>query len=212
EYYFGCGSSKLGSVVRILLTNIILFCAIACSSTNNSFIPVKEKDKRNNWFRVSLYLEGLGKSLVYSANIEYRFKKRIPRFALNAGYGSINLQPAVFMNRTDSVRHYKSIPVGFSILAGNNGNYLEMALGHTWIEKNFEFFNVSANLTKYEYYYAVIGYRFHGIKGYHFRIYYAPSWGKESGFHLYYVGVSAGYILGAQREERKRRKALEGKF
>lgn len=75
----------------------------------------------------TVFVEAGGNSIIWSANYERRFSKRLDGFGFRVGIGYFPI------NNFNLI----SIPVGINILAGMKGNFLEMGLNATIVHSKY---------------------------------------------------------------------------
>lgn len=159
-----------------LLFAVLIICTVAANAQG------VEKKMGTSASASQIYFEAGGSAVIYSLNFDSRFKKQENGLGFRIGLGGAG----------GSGSGYFAIPAQINYLLGENGKYLELGAGGTYINVHGNDFlfddqaTMVANL--------VVGFRSQPFakKGLTWRIAFTPFIGGGAGFQPY-AGASIGF-------------------
>lgn len=161
------------------MKNGLLFCFFGFALVSSNAQGV-EKKMGTSASASQLYFEAGGSGIIYTLNFDSRFSKTENGLGLRIGIGGAG----------SAGSGYVAVPAQINYLLGENGKYLELGGGVTYVSENDDFFfdNNSSVVGS-----AVIGFRSQSFakKGLTWRIAFTPFIGA-GGFYPW-AGASIGY-------------------
>ena len=143
-----------------------------------------EKETRTSANASQIFLELGGLGIAYSVNYDGRFRKIENGFGIRVGLGG----------SSSGGSGYIAVPAQLNYLLGNNGQYLELGLGATYISSASNFFDTNTTQSSV-FGTATIGFRKQpfGKKGIMWKIAFTPLFGGNGIGFQPWLGAGIGY-------------------
>lgn len=167
------------------LVIILSFCCLQGFGQQDTVYLKKERHNITVTDRApqAVYAELWGKGLLFTANYDRRFSKRVDGLGFSVGAGYIKI---------DDVSLF-SLPIGLNYLLGKNGKYFEVGAGATYFSATIDDIGDASDHGSTVMGTMTLGYRSQPIKGgFMFRAGINPIIFRDN-FIPYYPYVSFGY-------------------